>query len=71
MAIHCDTTQEAHRTIALPPGPAILYITEGDEPTVTILDRADLGLMRHRDRAICRALLAYVTEAVDIEVENG
>lgn len=65
MAIHADTEQEALRTITLPPGPALLYITEGDRPTVTILDRADPANMDRRDRMVCRALLGYVVEGID------
>ncbi|WP_326646660.1 hypothetical protein OG884_18675 [Streptosporangium sp. NBC_01755] len=65
MAIHADSVEEALRTITLPPGPALLYVTEGDNPTITVLDRADPDLMRHRDRAICRALLVYVVEDMD------
>lgn len=65
MPIHVDTEQEALRTITLPAGPALLYVTEGDTPTVTILDRADAALMPTRDRVVCRALLAYVVEHID------
>ncbi|MFI7691764.1 hypothetical protein ACIBQ6_22035 [Nonomuraea sp. NPDC049655] len=71
MPIHIDSEQEQLRTVTLPPGPAILYVTEGDNPTVTILDRADHAFMRHRDRAICRALLAYVIEGMDIAMGDG
>jgi hypothetical protein len=70
MAIHADTEQEALRTITLPPGPALLYVTEGDAPMVTILDRADAGLMPYRDRYICRALVRYVTEGLDVVDES-
>jgi hypothetical protein len=64
MAIGPMAPESGLRTVSLPPGPALLYVTEGDNPTITILDLADPGLMRHRDRAICRALLAYVIEGM-------
>ncbi|WP_067184583.1 hypothetical protein [Microtetraspora niveoalba] len=63
--ITASTEQEARRTITLPPGPALLYVTEGDAPTITILDKAVIDQMPSRDRALCRALLAYVTEQFD------
>ncbi|MET7333286.1 hypothetical protein [Nonomuraea sp. NPDC005650] len=65
MSIHVDTMQEALRTITVPPGPALLYITEGDSPTITTLDRAVVEHMPPRDRAICRALLEYVIDQLD------
>jgi hypothetical protein len=66
MAIHADTEQEALRTITLPPGPALLYVSEGDAPTVTILDRIEGGSPPDaRDKAICRALLEYVLDQID------
>jgi hypothetical protein len=69
MAIHADTEQEALRTITLPPGPALLYVSEGDAPTVTILDRIEGGSPPDaRDKAICRALLEYVLDQIDGEL---
>lgn len=63
MPLHMDTDQTHVRT--LPHGPALIYVTEGDNPTVTGLDRADLRHMPRRDRAVCRALLAYVLRGLD------
>lgn len=65
MPIHADTHAEAPRTCTLPPGPALLYITEGDNPTITVLDRAVIEAMPRRDQVICRALLEYVIEQLD------
>jgi hypothetical protein len=66
MAIHVDTMQEALRTTIVPQGPALLYVTEGDAPTLTILDRCpDFTVMPPRERAICRALLVYALEQLD------
>ncbi|TYB69725.1 hypothetical protein FXF51_06065 [Nonomuraea sp. PA05] len=65
---------ETQRTIDLPPGPALLYVTEGDNPTITILDRAPIGnLPAGRDRVVCLALLGYVIEqlhAPRLHIEN-
>ena len=55
----------ADRTITVPPGAALIYVSDGDEPTTIILDRADPDYMASRDRAVCRALLAYVIEQLD------
>lgn len=65
MAIHVDSIEEASRNFPLPPGPALLYVSEGEQPTVITLDRADLAYMSRRDRMVCRALLAYVIEGMD------
>ncbi|MEU4332343.1 hypothetical protein [Nonomuraea dietziae] len=65
MAIHVDTMREALRTITVPQGPALLYVTEGDAPRLTILDRANPSGLQPRDRAICRALLVYAIEQID------
>jgi hypothetical protein len=49
----------------IPSGPALLYVTEGEEPTVTVLDRADFSFMSARDRVLCRALLGYALRRLD------
>lgn len=53
------------RTITLPPGAALIYVSDGDKPTTITLDRADVALMDRRDRMVCRALLGYVVEHID------
>jgi hypothetical protein len=74
--IRTDTLQEAQRTILLPEGPALLYITEGSTPTITILDRAvahGLSSMPTRDLKVCRALLEYVIEELNkprVRIDN-
>lgn len=65
--IRADTVAEALRTITVPQGPALLYVTEGDAPAITILDRARLDRMPRRDLLLLRALLTYVTEQLDSE----
>lgn len=53
------------RTITVPLGAALIYVSDGDEPTTIILDRADPDYMASRDRVVCSALVAYVSEQLN------
>lgn len=46
-------------------GPSLTYMTEGPDPVMTVVDRADFASMDGRDRAICRALLEYTLKRLD------
>ncbi|MFE3449637.1 hypothetical protein ACFXJ8_11945 [Nonomuraea sp. NPDC059194] len=63
--IYVDSMPEALRTITVPEGPALLFVTEGAAPTICIIDRANPSGLQPRDRAICRALLVYALEQID------
>lgn len=65
MPLYTDAELDGPRTYAMPEGPALLYVTEGDHPTITILDQAVIDTMPRRDQLVCRALLEYVTEQLD------